>query len=69
MQLFHVWPILFRVVDEKEVKFQPDFVLGCDGAFSTVRKEYMRHPWFNYSQTYIPHAYKEFCINPIEGVI
>ena len=41
---------------------EADFVLGCDGAFSTVRKAMMRKPWFNYSQEYIPHAYLELCI-------
>ena len=44
------------------MKAEADFVLGCDGAFSTVRKALMRRPWFNYSQEYIPHAYLELCI-------
>ena len=46
----------------KEFDHEADFVLGCDGAFSTVRKSMMRRPWFNYSQEYIPHAYLELCI-------
>ena len=48
--------------------FKPDFVLGCDGAFSNVRKAFMRQPWFDYSQVYIPHAYIELCIMPKNGV-
>ena len=46
---------------------QADFILGCDGAFSTVRKAMMRRPWFNYSQEYIPHAYLELCIPMTEN--
>ena len=41
-----------------------DLVIGCDGAFSAVRKEMMKRPRFNYSQTYIPHSYMELCIPP-----
>ena len=43
-----------------------DFVLGCDGAFSTVRKAMMRKPRFNFSQEYIPSYYLELCIPPTE---
>ena len=46
------------------VNSEADFILGCDGAFSTVRKALMRRPWFNYRQEYIPHAYLELCIPP-----
>ena len=46
----------------EEVKRSADFILGCDGAFSTVRKAMMRRPWFDYKQEYIPHAYLELCI-------
>ena len=50
----------------QEVKSEADFILGCDGAFSTVRKALMRRPWFNYKQEYIPHAYLELCIPATE---
>ena len=43
-----------------------DFVLGCDGAFSNVRKAYMRKAGFNYKQEYIPHLYLELCIPATE---
>jgi kynurenine 3-monooxygenase len=36
-----------------------DLVMGCDGAFSSVRKAFVRNTRFNYSQEYIPHGYKE----------
>ena len=50
----------------QEIKSEADFILGCDGAFSTVRKALMRRPWFNYKQEYIPHAYLELCIPATE---
>ena len=31
---------------------EPDLVIGCDGAYSAVRKEMMRKPRFNYSQVF-----------------
>ncbi|KAK2726670.1 hypothetical protein QYM36_007489 [Artemia franciscana] len=43
-----------------------DLILGCDGAYSTVRKQMMKMPMFNYSQTYIPTVYMELCIPPDE---
>jgi len=51
-----------RIVDVKA-----DLVIGCDGAFSAVRKEMMKRPRFNYSQEYIPHAYMELCMPPVNG--
>merc|ERR1712128_335508 len=47
---------------KKMVVINPDLVIGCDGAFSAVRKEMMKRPRFNYSQEYIPHAYMELSI-------
>jgi len=54
--------MVFSKKDGESFEEQADFILGCDGAFSTVRKAMMRRPWFNYSQEYIPHAYLELCI-------
>ena len=34
-------------------------VVGCDGAFSTVRKLLMKSTMLDYSQEYIPHGYME----------
>jgi len=50
---------------QKTVVVNPDLVIGCDGAYSAVRKEMMKRPRFNYSQEYIPHAYMELSIPPI----
>lgn len=51
----------------EEHKIQSDLVLGCDGAFSNVRKALMRKTRFNFSQEYIPHAYLELCIPPAQN--
>lgn len=44
-----------------------DLIVGCDGAFSTVRKQFMRQIRFDYSQVYIPHGYMELTIPPKDG--
>ncbi|XP_062972010.1 kynurenine 3-monooxygenase isoform X2 [Elgaria multicarinata webbii] len=44
-----------------------DLIVGCDGAFSTVRKQFMRQTRFDYSQEYIPHGYMELNIPPKDG--
>eukprot|EP00126_Sphaerothecum_destruens_P005941 Sdes_comp19126_c0_seq2m9846 len=49
--------------DELAIK-STDFIVGCDGAYSAVRKHYMKQTRFNYSQEYIPHGYKELSIPP-----
>ena len=41
---------------------RPDFLVGADGAYSEVRNEMEKRPWFNYSQYYIDYAYKELSI-------
>uniref|UniRef100_A0A8C7DAI7 Kynurenine 3-monooxygenase n=1 Tax=Oncorhynchus kisutch TaxID=8019 RepID=A0A8C7DAI7_ONCKI len=48
-------------------EIQADLIVGCDGAFSAIRKQFLRQSRFNYSQTYIPHGYLEFTIPPING--
>jgi kynurenine 3-monooxygenase len=47
------------------VKVESDFLVGADGAFSEVRSELEKKPWFNYSQYYIEYAYKELSIQPL----
>ena len=47
---------------DKEVK--TDFIFGCDGAHSTVRRQMMRWGRLNYSQEYIEHGYKELTLPP-----
>uniref|UniRef100_A0A8C6RD50 Kynurenine 3-monooxygenase n=1 Tax=Nannospalax galili TaxID=1026970 RepID=A0A8C6RD50_NANGA len=44
-----------------------DLIVGCDGAYSTVRAHLMKTPRFNYSQQYIPHGYMELTIPPKNG--
>jgi kynurenine 3-monooxygenase len=44
------------------VELQGDVVVGADGAFSAVRYAMQRTDRFEYSQTYLPHGYKELAI-------
>ena len=39
-----------------------DVVLGADGAFSAVRAAFLKTDRFDYSQSYLPHGYKELHI-------
>lgn len=39
-----------------------DLTVGCDGAFSVVRRNMLSKPGFDFSQTYIEHGYIELCI-------
>ncbi len=39
-------------------------IIGVDGAFSAVRRSMQRLDRFEYSQTYLPHGYKELTIPP-----
>lgn len=48
----------------KAVEAVGDLVVGCDGAFSSVRRLFMKKPMFNFSQTYIEHGYMELRIPP-----
>lgn len=47
---------------KKATKERADFILGCDGAYSVVRRELLKYARIDFSQEYIPHGYKEFCI-------
>lgn len=53
--------------DQKPLEVTYDLIVGCDGAFSTVRKQFMRQTRFNYSHEYIPHGYMELTIPPKDG--
>lgn len=50
-------------------KIKADLIVGCDGAFSAIRKQFLRRSRFNYSQTYIPHGYMELTMPPINGEV
>lgn len=46
-----------------------DLIIGCDGAFSAVRRHMLQSPGFDYSQTYIDHGYIELCIPSKDGEV
>lgn len=46
----------------EEVSTKVDFCFGCDGTFSTVRRQMDRYSGLDYSQEYTKHAYKELTI-------
>ena len=50
-----------------EVNVRMDFIFGCDGAFSTVRRQMMRYGRLDYSQVYIEHGYKELTMPAVDG--
>ncbi len=50
-----------------EVEVDRDFIFGCDGAFSSVRRQMMRWGRMNYNQEYIEHGYKELTMPPANG--
>ncbi|CAG0905887.1 unnamed protein product, partial [Darwinula stevensoni] len=47
-----------------DVTREANLIVGCDGAYSAVRRQMTKRPMFNYSQEYIPHGYLELCIPP-----
>lgn len=55
--------------DGSEEQIDADLIVGCDGAFSAIRKQFLRRSRFNYSQTYIPHGYMELTMPPIDGEV
>uniref|UniRef100_A0A8D0HIM5 L-amino-acid oxidase n=1 Tax=Sphenodon punctatus TaxID=8508 RepID=A0A8D0HIM5_SPHPU len=59
--------LTFLGSDQTSKEITCDLIVGCDGAFSTVRKQFMRQTRFNYSQMYIPHGYMELTILPKNG--
>ena len=53
-------------VNGTESVFQTDFIFGCDGAHSTVRRQMMRWGRLNYQQEVIEHGYKELTLPATE---
>ncbi|CAI4224799.1 unnamed protein product [Auanema sp. JU1783] len=49
---------------EVELIVSADLIVGCDGAYSAVRRSLSTLPKFNYSQEYIEHGYVELNILP-----
>lgn len=58
--------VYFKDENGAITEFKADRVIGSDGAFSAIRYEMQTKGMFNYSQTYLEHAYKELCILPNE---
>uniref|UniRef100_A0A8D0DH50 Kynurenine 3-monooxygenase n=1 Tax=Sander lucioperca TaxID=283035 RepID=A0A8D0DH50_SANLU len=58
---------IFLRSDGSNEQIKADLIVGCDGAFSAIRKQFLRRSRFNYSQTYIPHGYMELTMPPING--
>lgn len=50
--------------EEKNFKHEADIILGCDGAYSAVRRHMIKLLFLDYSQKYIEHGYLELCIPP-----
>lgn len=57
----------FKTEDKEILTAKADLIIGADGAYSSVRREMMKQPLFNYSQYYIEHGYLELCIPPLEN--
>jgi hypothetical protein len=58
----HIYADVYQKGDSSErTTFKADFVLGCDGAFSSVRKAFMRQPWFDYNQVPILSIFIPAC--------
>ena len=43
-----------------------DLIIGCDGAFSVVRRQMMKKTLLDYEQVFIPHGYMELCMPPTD---
>lgn len=56
--------LTFDTPEQETSSYQVQFTFGCDGAFSTVRRQLMRWDRLNYEQQYIEHGYKELCMPP-----
>ncbi|CAG0917004.1 unnamed protein product, partial [Notodromas monacha] len=50
----------------EQIKEKADLIVGCDGAYSMVRRMMMKRPLFDFSQEYIEHGYLELYIPPTE---
>lgn len=53
--------------ESAEIHVKRDFIFGCDGAFSSVRRQMMRWGRLDYTQEYIEHGYKELTMPAIDG--
>eukprot|EP00054_Salpingoeca_dolichothecata_P022293 m.145869 g.145869 ORF g.145869 m.145869 type:complete len:447 (+) comp24288_c0_seq2:70-1410(+) len=56
--------MVFTVPNQGDVETKADYVFGCDGNYSSVRRAIMRNTRMDYRQEYIPHGYKELTLPP-----
>ncbi len=54
--------MLYFNTQEGILSVKPDVIFGADGAFSKVRRALQFKKRFNFSQEFLPHAYKELSI-------
>ncbi|XP_034041456.1 kynurenine 3-monooxygenase [Thalassophryne amazonica] len=59
--------ITFIRSDGTKMQIKTNLIVGCDGAFSATRKQFLRCSRFDYSQTYIPHGYMELSMPSVGG--
>eukprot|EP01084_Bolivina_argentea_P115244 204969_1 len=53
-----------RVLCADDTYIDSEFVLGCDGAYSTVRASLQRFGRYNFNMQYVDHGYKELTVFP-----
>lgn len=61
--------LTYSTATKEIVEAIADLVVGCDGAFSTMRQQMVKAPGVNYSQEYIEHGYLELCIPAKNGAV
>ena len=57
--------VIENVETNANIIAEGDAIVGVDGAFSAVRRSMQRLDRFDYSQSYLPHGYKELTIPPM----
>jgi 2-polyprenyl-6-methoxyphenol hydroxylase-like FAD-dependent oxidoreductase len=60
----HNMTVTYRTGTSETVMQTADLIVGADGAFSTVRRHFMKQAMFNFNQTYIQHGYLELFMPP-----
>ena len=55
---------LLNTETNERLEARGEAIIGVDGAFSAVRRSMQRLDRFEYSQSYLPHGYKELTIPP-----
>lgn len=58
--------LVFQKGDGSTTEVTVDLIVGCDGAFSVVRRQMMKKTLLDYQQIFIPHGYMELCMPPTE---